>query len=64
MPKFLNAFLTAVVCSSSVLSYISAAAVDTTLFTYGSDKVRGVNLGGWLVLEVPKISCSPLLTNF
>jgi len=51
MPRFLNGFLTAVVFSSSVLSYISAAAVDTTLFTYGSDKVRGVNLGGWLVLE-------------
>jgi len=51
MPKFLNNFLTAVVCSSSVLSSIYAAAVDTTLFTYGFDKVRGVNLGGWLLLE-------------
>jgi len=40
-------FLTAVICSSSVLTSIYA----TSSFSYGVDKVRGVNLGGWLVLE-------------
>ena len=57
MPKFLNCFLTAVICSTSVLSPIYAS------FPYGSQKVRGVNLGGWLVLEVLKFFSSSLLTK-
>lgn len=48
MPRFLNRLL-AVICSSSVISTIYAI---TPGFPYGSQKVRGVNLGGWLVLEV------------
>lgn len=46
---FLNRFLAAVICSSTVFSTIYA-------FSYQSQKVRGVNLGGWLVLEVFGIS--------
>lgn len=34
----------------SVLSQINPG------FPYGSEKVRGVNLGGWLVLEVSAVS--------
>jgi hypothetical protein len=34
------------------LSLISSAVAFTPGFAYGSTKVRGVNLGGWLVLEV------------
>ncbi|KAJ7361425.1 glycoside hydrolase family 5 protein [Mycena albidolilacea] len=33
------------------LSLISSAVAFTPGFAYGSTKVRGVNLGGWLVLE-------------
>lgn len=62
MPKFLNCFLTAVICSSSVLTSIYASVLPS--FPYGTKKVRGVNLGGWLVLEVLKLPCSPLLTNY
>jgi glucan 1,3-beta-glucosidase len=49
MPEFLNKLI-AVICTSSVLSWIHNAAF-TSSFPYGSEKVRGVNLGGWLVLE-------------
>jgi hypothetical protein len=49
----LNKLLTAVVCTSSVLSSLYVAAISPS-FPYGSEKVRGVNLGGWLVLEVLK----------
>lgn len=36
------------------LSLIGKALADTAIspgFAYGSDKVRGVNIGGWLVTE-------------
>ncbi|KAJ7786634.1 exo-beta-1,3-glucanase [Mycena metata] len=33
------------------LSFLSTALAFTPGFPYGSEKVRGVNLGGWLVLE-------------
>ncbi|KAJ7109901.1 glycoside hydrolase family 5 protein [Mycena epipterygia] len=33
------------------LSFLSSALAVTPGFPYGSEKVRGVNLGGWLVLE-------------
>jgi glucan 1,3-beta-glucosidase len=35
-----------------VLSFFPAVLSLTLGFPYGSQKVRGVNLGGWLVLEV------------
>ena len=57
MPKFLNCFLTAVICSSTVLTSIYA-------FNYKTEKVYGVNLGGWLVLEVLDFLCSSLLMNY
>lgn len=60
MPKFLNSFLTALICSSTVLTSIYATVIPS--FPY--EKIRGVNLGGWLVLEVLKFPCSSLLTNF
>jgi len=34
------------------LSLLPIITAITTGFPYGSQKVRGVNLGGWLVLEV------------
>lgn len=34
------------------LSLLPSALPFTPGFPYGSQKVRGVNLGGWLVLEV------------
>jgi hypothetical protein len=39
------------------LAVLGVSAVPSVLsfqpgFSYGSEKVRGVNLGGWLVLEV------------
>lgn len=34
------------------LSFLSSALAFSPGFPYGSEKVRGVNLGGWLVLEV------------
>lgn len=34
------------------LSIASSSLAITPGFPYGSQKVRGVNLGGWLVLEV------------
>ena len=36
-----------------VLSFFPAVLSLSFGFPYGSQKVRGVNLGGWLVLEVP-----------
>jgi hypothetical protein len=33
-------------------SLVSSALAFSPGFPYGSQKVRGVNLGGWLVLEV------------
>ena len=62
MPKFLNCFLTAVICSSSVLTSIYASISPS--FPYDSEKIRGVNLGGWLVLEVLKFPYFSLLTNY
>ncbi|TFK40345.1 glycoside hydrolase family 5 protein [Crucibulum laeve] len=37
--------------SSSTPSSTSSSLPAPTPFNYGSDKIRGVNLGGWLVLE-------------
>lgn len=37
------------------LSLLPSAFGITPGFPYGSEKVRGVNLGGWLVLEVSKL---------
>lgn len=56
MPTFLNRSLAAVICGSCIISTIYAF---TPGFPYGSQKVRGVNLGGWLVLEVLKFLCPP-----
>lgn len=35
-----------------ILSAVQPAFAYTWGFPYGSQKIRGVNLGGWLVLEV------------
>lgn len=35
-----------------VAVFFSSALALSLGFPYGDDKVRGVNLGGWLVLEV------------
>ncbi|KZP25282.1 glycoside hydrolase family 5 protein [Athelia psychrophila] len=48
MPPSLRSALT---ISFLTLSLIPAALSFTPGFPYGSEKVRGVNLGGWLVLE-------------
>ena len=40
-------FIAAAVLGLSLVPLISAWG-----FPYGSEKIRGVNLGGWLVLEV------------
>ena len=37
---------------ASTFYFIPSIAALTFGFPYGSQKVRGVNLGGWLVLEV------------
>ena len=44
----------------STLSSVFAAVIPA--FPYGSQKVRGVNLGGWLVLEV-SFQCSILAVS-
>ncbi len=36
----------------AVLGLSLVPSVSAWGFPYGSEKVRGVNLGGWLVLEV------------
>ncbi len=41
--------VTVAVCGVSFLDPVFAISPG---FNYGSSKVRGVNLGGWLVLEV------------
>lgn len=41
----------------SVLSQINPG------FPYGSEKVRGVNLGGWLVLEVSVMTRTVMVPN-
>lgn len=59
MPS-IRAVLAAAAGAASIFASLAAAApskspIDlnkrTTKFAYGSEKVRGVNLGGWLVLE-------------
>jgi len=49
MPLSLRLSLTSAILA---LSLLPAALGLTPGFPYGSSKVRGVNLGGWLVLEV------------
>lgn len=48
MPSLLRASLTAL----ALVAFSSTASAINPGFPYGSTKVRGVNLGGWLVLEV------------
>ncbi len=38
------------------LAIYRPAQAITPGFPYGSQKVRGVNLGGWLVLEVRRLT--------
>jgi hypothetical protein len=45
-------FLLTVVIAALGLSALNPIFAVTPGFPYGSQKVRGVNLGGWLVLEV------------
>lgn len=48
------------------LSLLSSAYAFNPTFPYGREKVRGVNLGGWLVLEVRRLAlheCFPSLTT-
>jgi len=45
-------FSRTVVTAALGLSALTSAFAVTPGFPYGSQKVRGVNLGGWLVLEV------------
>ena len=49
MVKLTRAFAASLVGLSTLLPAIRAL---TTGFPYESQKIRGVNLGGWLVLEV------------
>jgi len=49
-------FLRRLLASLGVLSLIPAVLSLSLGFPYGSEKVRGVNLGGWLVLEVQLLS--------
>lgn len=44
--------LSLLLASLGVLSFFPAVLSLSLGFPYGSQKVRGVNLGGWLVLEV------------
>jgi glucan 1,3-beta-glucosidase len=44
--------LRAVVTAALGLSAFTSVFAVNPGFPYGSQKVRGVNLGGWLVLEV------------
>ena len=43
------------------LSLLSPVLAFSPTFPYGSEKVRGVNLGGWLVLEVRRLA---IVENF
>ena len=45
-------FLPCFFAGLGVLSFFPAVLSLSFGFPYGSQKVRGVNLGGWLVLEV------------
>jgi glucan 1,3-beta-glucosidase len=45
-------FLPRLLASLGVLSLFPAVLSLNFGFPYGAQKVRGVNLGGWLVLEV------------
>jgi hypothetical protein len=54
MSPLLSAF-TAVLCLSTLSPVFGTVAPS---FPYGSKKVRGVNLGGWLVLEVGSLFCA------
>jgi glucan 1,3-beta-glucosidase len=49
-------FLPAVAITILGLTFISSATAFNPGFPYGSQKVRGVNLGGWLVLEVCSVT--------
>lgn len=61
-------FLHTVVTTVLGLSALIPVFAVTPGFPYGSQKVRGVNLGGWLVLEVNVpvhiSSCSALIGIF
>lgn len=44
--------LRAVTVAAFGFSLLGAVFAISPVFNYGKDEVRGVNLGGWLVLEV------------
>lgn len=51
---FCSSYLTALALASTLLLHLSPVRADNPVspgFPYGSQKVRGVNIGGWLVLE-------------
>lgn len=50
----MRTLLTSVVAA---LAFAKSVYPFTPTFPYGSEKVRGVNLGGWLVLEVCAQRC-------
>lgn len=51
MASFIAVRLLLAGLASLITLRVSAAALDYG-FPYGQEKIRGVNLGGWLVLEV------------
>lgn len=55
--SFLGVQLPAII----ILSLISSCLSFNPAFPYGSQKVRGVNLGGWLVLGRLGLTDVPLL---
>ena len=42
---------------SIAVAVLGVPSVSAWGFAYGSEKIRGVNLGGWLVLEVSWTRC-------
>ncbi len=44
--------LRAVTVAAFGFSLLESVLTISPVFNYGEDEVRGVNLGGWLVLEV------------
>jgi len=51
---FRSSYLTALALASTLFLHLSPVRADNPIspgFPYGSQKVRGVNIGGWLVLE-------------
>jgi len=59
-------FFRVVAAAICAVTLVFADSSFSPAFNYGTDKVRGVNLGGWLVLEVRSLllRISPLLNVF